>query len=119
MPASAPAQSGKLDKATAQIAPLVALHIQRIRSIDELRQSLLRVFFSGRLDGAAFDPGVELLRSQLAAAKYRAKRLNSILRHDLDVDGAVSVAELRRSLLPLERDDFKPSRFGIPIMALV
>ena len=37
------------------------------------------------------------------------KKLSSILQHDLDIDGAVSVAELRRSLLPRARRPLRSS----------
>lgn len=111
---SAQAQDNRLEIASGQAVMLLRQQVRAGQSVAEMRQQLFRVFDAADLDGGGIGASDKRLLEEQVAAMLRVKRLTSLLRHDLDNDGAVTTEELRRSLLPQARKPLRSAAGQFP-----
>lgn len=106
MPAHAQ-ENARQEAAVGKAVLLIGGQARAGRSVAEVCNYLDLLFRGADLDGRGVGPSDERLRIEQATAKMRVAALTRFLSHDLDNDGAVTEAELRRSLTPQAR---KPLR---------
>ncbi len=111
---SAQAQDNRLEIASGQAVMLLRQQVRVGQSVAEMRQRIFRIFDASDLDGGGIGPSDQRLREAQAAAVLRVRELSRLLTHDLDGDGAVTTAELRRSLLPRARKPLRSAAGQLP-----
>jgi len=93
----------KLEAAADAATAMMQLFIRQGTLVEQLRSRAGTIFESEDLDGGGVGPTDDALRAEKERASLRARQVSAMLTHDLDADGAVTEAELRRSLLPQAR----------------